>query len=192
GGKAGGKHPALVKGREAKNPEPGANDERHGPGEFPEPVYLFPVRDRGADATEEGADLEVPDDGTVRDAREEELEERDGDEEPATDDDREDADDEAAHEDERRLPRKQPGRDLATPREVYHGTSLCRPRRTRRDGVHLAQPRPGVARPEMSPRRLGGERRVVLQRDGLGRVRDAGRGALDHRLDLATGELDGD
>jgi hypothetical protein len=36
---------------------------------FPEPVYLLPVRDRGANAAEEGADLEVPDDGTVGDAR---------------------------------------------------------------------------------------------------------------------------
>src|SRR5262245_16500596 len=47
-----------------------------------------------------------------------------------------------------------------------------------------------VTCPETSPRRLGGERRVVLQRDGVGRILDAVRGAIDHRLDLATGELD--
>ena len=83
----------------------------------------FRFRDRGANAAEEGADLEVPDDGTVGDAREEELQERDGNEEPTADDDREDADDEAAHEERRRLARKQPGRERANPREIHHGTS---------------------------------------------------------------------
>jgi hypothetical protein len=92
---------------------------------------LLPVRDRGADAAEEGADLEVPDDGTVGDAREEELQERDGDEEPAADDDGEDADDEAAHEEQRRLARKQPRRDRANPREIHHGTSPAA-----HDGMH--------------------------------------------------------
>jgi len=100
-----------------------ANDERHGPEEVPEPVYLLLVRDRGADAAEEGADLEVPDDGTVGDAREEELQQRDGNEEPAADDDGEDPDDEAAHEEQRRLPRKQPGRERANPREIHDATS---------------------------------------------------------------------
>src|SRR5215475_2525020 len=36
-----------------------------------------------------------------------------------------------------------------------------------------------VTCPETSPCRLGGERRVVLQRDGVGRIRDAIRGAID-------------
>src|SRR4030095_7738779 len=90
---------------------------------FPEPVYLLLVRDRGADAAEEGADLEVPDDGTVGDAREEELHQRDGNEEPAADDDGEDPDDKAAHEEQRRLPRKQPGRERANPREIHDATS---------------------------------------------------------------------
>src|SRR5262249_1039792 len=80
-------HPALVQVRNDHDTEHRANDERNGQEEVPEPVYLLPVRDRGADAAEEGADLEVPDDGTVGDAREEELQERDGDEEPAADDD---------------------------------------------------------------------------------------------------------
>jgi hypothetical protein len=66
---------------------------------------------------------EVPDDGAVGDAREEELQERDGNEEPTADDDGEDADDEAAHEEQRRLARKQPGRERANPREIHHGTS---------------------------------------------------------------------
>src|SRR5262249_49940379 len=34
------------------------------------------------------------------------------------------------------------------------------------------------------------ERRVVLQRDSVGRIRDAGPATIDHRLDLATRELD--
>jgi hypothetical protein len=93
-----------------------ANDERHGPEEVAEPVYLLPVRDRGADAAEEGADLKVPDDGTVRDAREEKLQERDGNEEPAADDYGEDANDEATHEQQRRFARKQPGRERANRR----------------------------------------------------------------------------
>ena len=66
---------------------------------------------------------EVPDDGAVGDAREEELQERDGNEEPTADDDGEDADNEAAHEEQRRLARKQPGRKRANPREIHHGTS---------------------------------------------------------------------
>src|SRR5262245_26626436 len=66
-------HPALVQVRDEHDTEHRANDERHRPKEVPEPVYLLPVRDRGANAAEEGADLEVPDDGTVGDAREEEL-----------------------------------------------------------------------------------------------------------------------
>jgi hypothetical protein len=41
-----------------------------------------------------------------------------------------------------------------------------------------------------SRRRLGGERRVVLQRDGVRCIRDAVGGAIDHRLDLAAGEFD--
>src|SRR5262249_36426298 len=94
-----------------------ANDKWHRPKEVPEPVYLLPVRDRGANAAEEGADLEVPDDGTVGDTREEELQERDGNEKPTADDDGEDADDEAAHEEHRRLARKQPRRERANPRE---------------------------------------------------------------------------
>ena len=109
--------------RDDHDTEHRANDERHGPKEVPEPVYLLPVRDRGADAAEEGTDLEIPDDGTVGDAREEELQERDGDEEPAADDDGEDADDEAAPEEQRRLARKQPRRDCANPREIDHGAS---------------------------------------------------------------------
>ena len=36
----------------------------------------------------------------------------------------EDADDEAAHEEQRRLARKQPGRERANPREIHHGTSI--------------------------------------------------------------------
>ena len=64
--------------RDDHDTEHRANDERHGPEEVPEPVYLLPVRDRGADAAEEGADIEVPDDGTVGHARQEELQERDG------------------------------------------------------------------------------------------------------------------
>ena len=84
--------------RDDHDTEHRANDERHRPKEVPEPVYLLPVRDRGANAAEEGADLEVPDDGTVGDAREEELQERDGNEKSTADDDGEDADDEAAHE----------------------------------------------------------------------------------------------
>src|SRR5262249_16980664 len=76
-------HPALVQGRDDHGTEHRANDERHGPEEVPEPVDLVPVRDRGADAAEEGAHLEIPEDGTVGDAREEELQERDGDEESA-------------------------------------------------------------------------------------------------------------
>src|SRR5262249_43224457 len=109
------------------------NEERHGPEEVPEPVYLLPVRDRGADAAEEGADLEVPDDRTVGDARKEELQERDGDEEPAPDDDGEDADDEAAHEEQRRLVRKQPGRERASPREIHRslGSTPSSPGRIR-------------------------------------------------------------
>src|SRR5215831_2755248 len=99
-----------------------ANDERRRPKEVPEPVYLLPVRDRGANAAEEGADFEVPDDGTVGDAREEELQERDGNKEPTADNDGEDADDEAAHEEQRRLARKQPGRERANPREIHHGS----------------------------------------------------------------------
>ena len=109
--------------RDDHDTEHRANDQRHGPEEVPEPVYLFPVRDCGADAAEEGADLEVPDDGTVGDAREEELQERDGDEEPAADDDGEDADDEAANEERRSLARKQPRRNRANPREIDHGAS---------------------------------------------------------------------
>src|SRR5262249_34696606 len=101
-----------------------ANDERHRPKEIPQPVYLLPVRDRGANAAEKGADFEVPDDGTVGDAREEELQERGGNEEPTADDDGEDADDEAAHEEQRSLARKQPGRERANPREIHHG--CCR------------------------------------------------------------------
>src|SRR4030095_3105184 len=66
-------HPALVQFRDDHDTEHRANDERHGPEEIPEPVYLLPVRDRGTDAAEEGADLEVPDDGTVGDAREEDC-----------------------------------------------------------------------------------------------------------------------
>src|SRR5262249_50083556 len=93
-----------------------ANHERHGPEEVPEPVYLLPVLDRGANAAEEGADLEVPDDATVGNAREKELHERDGNEEPAADDDGEDADDEATHEEQRRFARKQPGRERANRR----------------------------------------------------------------------------
>src|SRR5262249_61903300 len=95
----------------------------------PEQVYLLPVGDRGANAGEEGAALEVPDDGPVGDAREEELQERDGNEEPTADDDGEDADDEAAHEEQRRLPPKQPGRERARPPDIHHGTSHCRPPR---------------------------------------------------------------
>jgi hypothetical protein len=117
--------------RDDHDTEHRANDERHGPEEVPEPVYLLPVRDRGADAAEEGAHFEVPDDGTVGDAREEELQERDGDEEPAADDDGEDADDKAAHEEQRRLARKQPRRDRASPREIHHGTSPAA-----HDGMH--------------------------------------------------------
>jgi len=57
--------------------------------------------------------------GAVGDAREEELQERDGDEEPAAaDDDGEDADDEATHEEQRCLARKQPG-----PRRCRQGPS---------------------------------------------------------------------
>src|SRR4030095_12845895 len=117
------KHPALVQVRDDHDTEHRANDERYGPEEVPEPVYLLPVRDRGADAAKEGADLEIPDDCTVGDAREEELQERDGDEESAADDDGEDADNEAAHEEQRRLVCKQPRRDRANPREIHHGTS---------------------------------------------------------------------
>src|SRR5262245_21148995 len=109
--------------RDDHDTEHRANDERHGPEEVPEPVYLLPVRDRGADAAEEGADLEVPDDGTVGDAREEELQQRDGNEEPAADDHGEDHNDEAAHEEQHRLPRKQPGRERANPREIHDATS---------------------------------------------------------------------
>src|SRR5262249_13074741 len=94
--------------------------ERHGPEQVPEPIYLLSVSDRGADAAEKRADLEVPDHGTVGDAREEELQERDGNEEPAADDDRENADDEAAHEQHRRLVRKQPGCERANPGEIHH------------------------------------------------------------------------
>ena len=115
----------LVQVRDDHDTEHRANDERHGPEEVPKPVYLLPARDRGADAAEEGADLEVPDDGTVGDAREEELQERDGDEEPTADDDGEDADDEAAQEEQRRLARKQPRRDRANPREIHHGIKAC-------------------------------------------------------------------
>jgi hypothetical protein len=57
------------------------------------------------------------------------LQQRDGNEEPAADDDGEDPDDEAAHEEQRRLPRKQPGRERANPREIHDATS---PRRQRR------------------------------------------------------------
>src|SRR5262245_13365477 len=113
--------------RDDHHTEHRANDERHGPEEVPEPVYLLPVRDRGADATEEGADLEVPDDGAVGDVREEDLQEGDGDEEPAADDDGEDADDDAADEEQRRLARKQPGRERASPREIHHRTSPLPP-----------------------------------------------------------------
>src|SRR5262249_47985951 len=112
-----------VKVRDDQDREQGARDGGQRQRGVPEPVYLPPVRDRGANAAEEGADLEVPDDGTVGDAREEELQERDGNEEPTADDDREDADDEAAHEERRRLARKQPGRERANPREIHHGTS---------------------------------------------------------------------
>src|SRR5262245_31150623 len=41
-----------------------------------------------------------------------------------------------------------------------------------------------------SARRVGGVDRVVLQRDGAGRLRDAVGAAFDLRLDLAPGELD--
>jgi hypothetical protein len=41
-------------------------------------------------------------------------------------DDGEDADDEAAHEEQRRLARKQPGRERANPREIHYGTSPWR------------------------------------------------------------------
>jgi hypothetical protein len=116
-------HPPLVQVRDDHDTEHCAYEERHGPEEVPEPVDLLPVCDRGADAAEEGADLEVSDDGTVGDVREEELQKRDGDKEPAAYDDREDADDEAAHEEQRRLARKQPRGNRANPREIYHDTS---------------------------------------------------------------------
>src|SRR5215831_18947929 len=68
-------------------------------------------------------DLEVPDDGTVGDAREKELQKRDGNEESTAYDDGEDADNETAHEQQRRLACKQPGRERANPRKIHHGTS---------------------------------------------------------------------
>ena len=109
--------------RDDHDTEHRANEKRHGPEEVPQPVDLLSVRDRGADAAEEGADLEVPDDGTVGNVREEELQKRDGDKEPAASDDREDADDETPHEEQRRLARKQPRRNRANPREIHHDTS---------------------------------------------------------------------
>src|SRR5262249_47860947 len=113
-------HPALVQVRDDHDTEHRTNDERHAPEEVPEPVYLLPVRDRGSDAAEEGADLEVPDDVSIGDAREKELPERDGNEEPAADDDGEYTDDEAAHEEQRRLARNQPGRERANRGEIRH------------------------------------------------------------------------
>src|SRR5262249_56685964 len=102
----------------------GAMEERQRQKRFRDRVYIVRVSDRGANAAEEGADLEVPDDGTVGDAGEQKLQEREGNEEPTADDDGEDADDEAAHEEQRRLARKQPGRERANPREIHHGTSI--------------------------------------------------------------------
>jgi hypothetical protein len=148
-------HPALVQVRDDHYTKHRANDERHGPEEVPEPVYLLPVRNRGADAAEEGADLEVPDDGTIGDAREEELQERDGDEEPAADDDGEDADDEAAPEEQRRLARKQPRRDRANPREIDHGASPAK--RIRRFEYCLSS----TGRPALLQRRRLLERRAL-------------------------------
>src|SRR5262249_59019309 len=66
--------------------------------------------------------------------------------------------------------------------------TTCRDRVCRLAKLHAPGDR--VTCPETSPRRLGGERPVVLQCDGVGRIRDAVRVAIDHQLDLATGELD--
>jgi hypothetical protein len=118
--------------RDDHDTEHRANDERHGPEEVPEPVYLLPVRDRGTDIAEERADLEVPDDGTVGNARKEELHQRDGNEEPAAEDYGEDANDEAAQEEQRRLVRKKPRRERANPREIHHMNSLYAESRCKR------------------------------------------------------------
>ena len=114
--------------RDDRHTQHRANDEGHGPKEVLEPVYFLPVRDRGADTPEEGPDLEIPDDGAVGDAREEELQKWNGNKESSADDDGEDADDKAAHEEERRLPRKQPGRERANPREIHPGQPGARER----------------------------------------------------------------
>src|SRR5262245_16261685 len=150
-------HPALVQLRNDHDAEHRADDEWHGPEKVPEPVDLLPVRDRRADAAEEGADLQVPHDGAVGDRREESLEERDGDEEPAADDDGEDPHDEAAHEEEGRLTGEEPGRERANPRGIDHGSfwvaiplppaTACASARRRRDQARPGSPAGAIGCP---------------------------------------------